>query len=676
MKAHLIISLILISTLSLAQVANTSANSEKRQVENINLDKYVDFAPSISADGKTMIFESDRNKGWKLFETKLDENGQWSEPQSIESINEFGRKNDLIAGPNISYDGNELYFFGFFMLKSESEDIFISQREAEGWSEPVALPAPINTEAYEGFPSISSDGKTLYFIRVNESNPEYSDESGNVAPCFEIWRAHKNEDGSWQDPEKLPAPINTGCERSPKIMADSETLLFSSIRDGGIGMYDMYQSTLQSDGSWSEPVALEYVNTAEDDLSPCISASGDLMYYYSNNDIYQVAIPPRYRQQKNITMEGAVTSSETNAPLASQIIVRDKVTQNTIATLHNNEADGWYSIVLTKGTDYEIEFDSPGYIPAVYSFNLIELEEYREEHVNVALSNKVVVNGRIVDLDLKTPQPANLTIRTDGESVATFANIDAFEFSMDLGKEYIYSIGADKFNLSVDTISTNGIKTASMNKEFTIEAKKIKFQMDVVDLNNNKKVKSKLIFRNKNRNETIEANSDEFVNLRSGDRYTVESASEGYFFGTKEINTDELVAGPNGLFRTKEPMVVTPIAMNSSLVLSGIRFETASHEINESSRAELDRIVTMLKSNTNVVIEISAHTDDVGDATYNLELSKQRAESAVAYLTEKGINPDNLVSVGYGMTRPAVPNDSDANRAINRRVEMQVIKIN
>ena len=77
MKHYLSITLLFTTALSFSQqVENRSTSSvvsEKKIVENINLDKYVEFAPTISADGKTMIFESDRNKGWKLFETKLDE---------------------------------------------------------------------------------------------------------------------------------------------------------------------------------------------------------------------------------------------------------------------------------------------------------------------------------------------------------------------------------------------------------------------------------------------------------------------------------------------------------------------------------------------------------------------------------------------------------------------------
>ncbi|MDH5475839.1 MAG: OmpA family protein [Cyclobacteriaceae bacterium] len=655
----------------------TGGDVEKKMVENINLDKFIDFAPSISADGKTMIFESDRAKGWKLFETKLDENGNWSTPVSIESINNFGRKNDLIAGPNISYDGNSLYFFGFFMLSSESEDIFVSNREAEGWSAPTPLGLPINTDGYEGFPSVSSDGKSMFFIRVNESNPVFVDSLGNEEPCFEVWEATKNENNQWNEPNKLPAPINLGCERSPKILADGNTLLFSSIREGGQGLYDMYQTNRQTDGNWSTPISLDFVNTIENDLSPCISASGDLMYFYSNEDIYQVQIPPKYRQQKNITVEGYVTTKDGFEAVPARVLIKDEISGALISEIENNVIDGWYSLVLTKGHHYTIEFVNENYLPVAHSYDLRELEEYREEHVNAIMSNKINVLGEIVDEELLFKVNAAITIRTKGgETVKTFANVDNFDFELDYKKEYLISVGADKYQLLVDTLTTSTSIEPILNKTFKVKPQKVKFKMDVVNLNNNSKVKSKLVFKNKNRNETIEANSDEFVNLRSGDRYEVESTSEGYFFGTTELVVDELVAGPDGVFHTKEPIVVTPIAVNSSLVLKGIRFDTNSSDLTDDSQIELKRIIQMIKDNPGVVVEIAAHTDDVGDDSYNLNLSKKRAQSVVDYLLQNELNAGNLVPVGYGMTRPSVPNDSEENRAKNRRVEMSILKIN
>jgi outer membrane protein OmpA-like peptidoglycan-associated protein len=83
----------------------------------------------------------------------------------------------------------------------------------------------------------------------------------------------------------------------------------------------------------------------------------------------------------------------------------------------------------------------------------------------------------------------------------------------------------------------------------------------------------------------------------------------------------------------------------------------------------LDEVVQVLKDNPKIKIEVQGHTDNVGQAAYNLKLSQQRADAVRAYLVGHGIDPSRLVSKGYGMTQPLVPNTSEGNRALNRRVQ-------
>ena len=88
---------------------------------------------------------------------------------------------------------------------------------------------------------------------------------------------------------------------------------------------------------------------------------------------------------------------------------------------------------------------------------------------------------------------------------------------------------------------------------------------------------------------------------------------------------------------------------------------------------ELDRLYEILKDNPKISIEIGGHTDDQGSEQYNQKLSESRAQSVINYLIEKGINKSRLTAVGYGKAAPVVPNDSDENRAYNRRVEFKVL---
>jgi outer membrane protein OmpA-like peptidoglycan-associated protein len=81
-----------------------------------------------------------------------------------------------------------------------------------------------------------------------------------------------------------------------------------------------------------------------------------------------------------------------------------------------------------------------------------------------------------------------------------------------------------------------------------------------------------------------------------------------------------------------------------------------------------------MSKNPHLKVEISAHTDNVGSDVYNLKLSDRRAQSVVRYLTEKGANASNLIAKGYGESKPLVANDTDENKAKNRRVEMSILE--
>lgn len=103
-----------------------------------------------------------------------------------------------------------------------------------------------------------------------------------------------------------------------------------------------------------------------------------------------------------------------------------------------------------------------------------------------------------------------------------------------------------------------------------------------------------------------------------------------------------------------------------------IRFETASSDIDESSRALLDDLVDAAKSCPDARIEIGGHTDDQGSRTNNLNLSQRRAESVMAYLVTQGVSLGRLTAVGYGEEQPLVENRTAEDRAVNRRIEFEI----
>lgn len=117
-------------------------------------------------------------------------------------------------------------------------------------------------------------------------------------------------------------------------------------------------------------------------------------------------------------------------------------------------------------------------------------------------------------------------------------------------------------------------------------------------------------------------------------------------------------------------------ASDKTLALKYVNFETGSANLTADSRYELDNLVTGMNAYPNMVIEVAGHTDNVGDPASNMTLSQARAASVVKYLTDRGISESRLQARGYGDTKPLAPNDSDENRAKNRRTEFTILTPN
>ncbi len=104
--------------------------------------------------------------------------------------------------------------------------------------------------------------------------------------------------------------------------------------------------------------------------------------------------------------------------------------------------------------------------------------------------------------------------------------------------------------------------------------------------------------------------------------------------------------------------------------LYGINFDTGKASIRADSEPVLNELTKMLQGNAAWAMMVAGHTDNVGAADMNLALSRQRAESVIAWLTSHGIDKKRLVPAGFGDTRPVAPNADEAGRQKNRRVDL------
>jgi OOP family OmpA-OmpF porin len=143
----------------------------------------------------------------------------------------------------------------------------------------------------------------------------------------------------------------------------------------------------------------------------------------------------------------------------------------------------------------------------------------------------------------------------------------------------------------------------------------------------------------------------------------------------------DLPAGKHGtanfqLKRHKESVadLKRQIQQNGTVAIYGIHFDTASPKLRPDSLPSLNQILQLVKSSPGSQWTIAGHTDNQGGADYNLKLSLARAHSVVTWLTQHGVSGDVLTAKGYGLTRPVADNATESGRALNRRVEVSLVK--
>jgi outer membrane protein OmpA-like peptidoglycan-associated protein len=149
------------------------------------------------------------------------------------------------------------------------------------------------------------------------------------------------------------------------------------------------------------------------------------------------------------------------------------------------------------------------------------------------------------------------------------------------------------------------------------------------------------------------------------------------FSYVKSINyTDAEVKAflPEHIYSLDNLDEIPEVELNRAVFRSGaVYFETNNFWLQEDAEPTLKKILKLMEKHPNLMLEVGAHTDNVGAKGYNMHLSKRRALAVIEYLINKNINTNRLVAVGYGSEQPIADNSDEEGRQLNRRVEFKVI---
>jgi len=242
-----------------------------------------DSHPAFTPDGKTLYFlkSSPTFTFWTIMVTHF-KNNKWTTPEVL-SIS--GQYRD--ADPFVTSDGSK-----FFLIsdrpnndpdrkqEKRSLDIWVMEKNGNGWSAPRNLGAPVNSSGDEWYPTVAADG-TLYFG---------SDRQGGKGRT-DIYRS-RLVDGKYTTPENLGENINTQFdEYEPYIAPDQSYLIFMAGRPDGLGGSDLYIS-YQRDGAWTRAVNLgDKINSKGSEYSPTVSPDGKYFFWSSTRSLVSASQP-------------------------------------------------------------------------------------------------------------------------------------------------------------------------------------------------------------------------------------------------------------------------------------------------------------------------------------------------------------------------------------------------
>lgn len=328
-----------------------------------------EYLPIITADNQTLYFTR------RTYQTSRTAYGE--EKKQIEkfSVAQARAENLFENGGSLTYPFNQQGNEGGASLTADNKymyfticrqdgsnfncDIYYSVFQKNEWGEIRSMGPGVNgPNSWDSQPSVSADGRTLYFA---------SNRSGGLGE-IDIWKTTKNADGSWSAPENLGPGINTpGSEKSPFFHSDGQTLYFCSNGQMGFGGHDIFMSKLEEGGNWKTPRNLGYpINSEKDDLGFFVSTDGKTGYFASDKlkgeggwDIYAFDLYKEARPERVFFFTGELKDENNNTVTDARVEIKNVKTKE-ITTIDVDSSTGKYVAVMAFNDDHILTVKQPG----------------------------------------------------------------------------------------------------------------------------------------------------------------------------------------------------------------------------------------------------------------------------------------------------------------------------
>ncbi|MDR1973065.1 MAG: OmpA family protein [Bacteroidales bacterium] len=481
--------------------------------------------------------------------------------------------------------------------------------------EPFNLGENINTEYDEYFPVITLDGRSIIITRRYMR----TDPAPHLEEDFFI--STRDSLGVFAKALRVPEPINSNNnEGAQSLSADGRYMFFSICeerKEMGFGSCDLWCSRF-TNGAWSKPFNLGApVNTEYWESQPSFSSDGRTLYFCSNR-------------------RGGYGSGD-----IWKTMLQDNGTWS--------EPQNLGSVINTSGME-----NSPFIHPDQKTL-------YFSSNGHAGLGGMDIFIARIKE-DGTFEKPINI-----GFPINTYADEKTLSVNRTGDTAYFAS---DKLNgFGGDDIYAFALyeqarpQAVSYMKGRVLDAVTLQPLEAFFELINVESGKHKV-------ESYSDSKSGEFiVALPIDEEFALNVSKSGYLFYSEHISlTDKNSNEP-----FEKDILLSKIVAGEKIVLNNVFFAIDKADLRDESFVELDKLVDFLKNNPDVRIEISGHTDNTGGEMRNQTLSQERAKAVVDYLAGKGIDTNRMVSIGYGSSKPVANNDTEDNRALNRRTEVKIL---
>ncbi|MDH5474188.1 MAG: OmpA family protein, partial [Cyclobacteriaceae bacterium] len=526
----------------------------------------------------------------------------------------------------------------------------------------VNVGSAINSESREYGPVINEDETLMVFTSRRQDGNLNENVADDNVPYEDIFISHK-KDGKWQYAQNIGDIVNSEYHDSNLALsaAGDQLFLYSDENNG-----DIYTSKKLADDTWTTPEPLnDNINSSYAEKSVSLSSDGSMLFFSSNrpSHVGDVENTDIYYCTKDKNGEWARPKSlgeEINTEFDEDAPFIDYDGVTLYFSSNGRKGMGGFDIFRSVYDSIEGVWGAPQNIG--YPINTPDDDIY-------FVSTKDGQRGYYA------------SVREDGMGYTDIYMVTILKDGEDVNQVGSKEVEPPKVEEPITDIEIEKVDIQEVKpKEPELSLQPVILTVNVLDASTEVPMDAKISLRTAGDNRIVGSKRASMgvytftINNTASTEYMLSVEYTGYVFSNTKLNI-EAVAGvaPKQMSRTINLKKVQK-SVGVSKVLRNIYFKFNKATFTTDSYTELNKLEKMLSDNASIIVEISGHTDAIGNDNYNKKLSQLRAEAVVRYLIEKGIDQRRLTAVGHGEEKPLASNDDEnEGREINRRVEFKIL---